>query len=157
MPFSPPIASAPGRAGDAAWQPDGASAGNRHRDGPRKSTTPIGIAADAVNALSTDPIGFLAPKLPAAFTNGAVPGFSAAAAGGFTCPIGSLPLEAFTSLSPPSFGLRTTVGGPGVTLGGLVTATGSVSMSLTTIQAVISAGLQAGPATLNYTGGTLAL
>jgi large repetitive protein len=124
---------------------------------PANATTPIGIAADAVNALSTDPIGFLAPRLQSAFTNGAVHGFSAAVTGGFTCPIGSLPLEAFASLSPPSFGLRTTVGGPGVTLGGSVTATGSVAISLTTMQAVISAGLQAGPATLTYTGGTLSL
>ncbi len=124
---------------------------------PADATTAIGIAADAVNALSVDPLGFLAPKLQAAFANGSIPGFTAAATDGFTAPIGTLPLEALVTLTPPTFGLRTTASGSGVTLGGAVTVTGSVALPLADMQPVVSAALQAGPASLAYANGTLTL
>ncbi len=119
------------------------------------TATPVGIAADAVNALSTDPIGFLGPKLAAALAAGAVPGFAAAGSGQFTAPIGTLPLEAAVTLSPPSFGIRST--GSGLAPGGTVTATGSVALALPTMQASVSAALQAGPGSLSYANGALSL
>ena len=117
--------------------------------------TAIGIAADAVNALSTDPIGFLGPKLRTALASGTVPGFTAAADGGYAAPAGVLPLELFVSLSPPIVGLRTT--GGNVTLGGTVNVTGSASLALPALQPTVSTALQAGPASLTYAEGGLSL
>jgi hypothetical protein len=122
---------------------------------PPDAATSIGIAADAINALATDPIGFLTPKLTAALGNGAIPGFTAATGGGFTAPIGTLPLEAFASVSQPTLGLRTKAGG--VTVGSVVTATGSVALALTTLQAAVSAKVQTGPAQIAYADGAVSL
>jgi large repetitive protein len=122
---------------------------------PTDATTPIGIDADAINALTVDPIGFLAPKLRAALANGSIPGFTVSGTGQFTAPIGSLPLQAFIDMSVPGVGLRTT--GSGLALGASVAAGASVELPLTDLQPVISANLSAGPVTLTYAGSALSV
>lgn len=124
---------------------------------PATASGVIGIAADAVNALTVDPIGFLSTKIAAAFASGAVPGFATSPAGGYASPFGTLPLEAFVTVSPATIGLRTTASGTGLTLGAGLAATGSVGLPLSTMLPVIAAGLSAGPATLTFANGTLAL
>jgi Family of unknown function (DUF6603) len=124
---------------------------------PADAGAAIGIAAGAVNALTVDPLGFLAPKLAAGFAAGSIPGFAAALAGGYVAPIGTLALEAFVSLMPATVGLRTVSGGAGVTLGGSVAVTGSVALPLATMQPAVSAGLAAGPANLTLANGAVSL
>jgi large repetitive protein len=121
---------------------------------PSTAASAVGVAADAVNALSTDPIGFLGPKLRAALASGGVQGFTAEASGSYAAPAGALPLELFVTLSPPAVGLRTT---SGVTLGGSVAVSGSASLTLPALQATVSAAMQAGPASLTYAAGALSL
>ena len=115
---------------------------------PAGPATPISIDANAINALTVDPLGFLTPKLRTALANGAIPGFTASAAGGFTAPIGALPLEAIIGLSPPSVGLRTT--GAGLALGASVAAGFSVDVPLTGLATGGVGATTAGPVTLAY-------
>lgn len=124
---------------------------------PANANTAIGIAADALNALSVDPLGFLTPKLQAAFADGSVPGFSVSLAGGYTYPMGVLPLEVFVSLAPAAIELRTIGSRQGLALGADATASCSIALPLATMQPVVTAGLNAGPVSLAYSNGVLSL
>lgn len=117
----------------------------------------VGIAADALNALTADPLGFLTTRLPNLLTQNLLPGFSASAAGGYACQAGTLPIEAFVLLSPPSFGLRTIATGNGLALGSVMTLGGSVSLPFSTLKPGVALSLSSGPASLSLAGSSLSL
>ncbi len=126
----------------------------------------VELAADALNALTTDPIEFLEPKLTAAFAapDGLGLGLTASSAG-YVLALGTLPLELFVQRSPAAIGLRTTAPSAGPATApstGLAFAPGtgldfSVELALATLTPSVSAGLSAGPATLAYANGQLTL
>ena len=115
----------------------------------------IGIAADAITALTADPLSFLSANASSALAAGSIPGFTAMS-GGFSYTPAALPFELLVLTSPPTVGLGTTAS-QGLSLGSNAALTFSIALPLATMQPNISAGLQLGPATLNYSAGTLTL
>ena len=114
----------------------------------------VGISADALSALTVDPIAYLAPKMSA----GLAPlGFAAGAAGTYALPLGTAPLELFVQTAPATIGLRTTAASPGLGLTSGVSLQFTAGLPLVTMTPTVSATLTAGPATLSYGSGGLTL
>lgn len=125
--------------------------------GPASPGAPVGIAADALNALAIDAASYLAPKLTAALASDSVPGFAASPAGGYVYQPATLPLEVFVTLSPTTIGIRTAAGSSGLAMGPSLTVGGSVDLTISTMQAAVSGALDAGPVRLSVESGTLTL
>ncbi len=74
----------------------------------------VGVSADAFAAIQADAAAYLGSKLGAALSGG-LPGFSGPAAGPWTVPLGTLPLELYVSENPWTAGIRTvSAGGAGI-------------------------------------------
>ena len=114
----------------------------------------VGISADAVNALTVDPVGYLAPKVGAALAS---LGFAAGAAGSYSLPLGTLPLEVFAQTAPATIGLRTAAAGAGLGLTSGIGLEFTAGLPLATMTPQVSATLTAGPATLGYASGAVTL
>jgi len=115
------------------------------------------ISTDALNALAVDPIGYLTPKVSAAFATPGTLGFTAAGSATSVLTIGTLPLEVFVQTSPATIGLRTATAGTGLALAADVRLAFSVGLPLETMTPAVSATFTAGPATLGYSDGALTL
>ena len=124
---------------------------------PASPGASFGVAADALNALDVDPLGFLTPKIPALFASGLLPGFVAATpAGNFTYALGGLPLEVFVSTAPGAIGLRT-VGTGGLPLGPAALLNASISLAVSGWKPTANLALTAGPLGLGFDGSSLVL
>jgi hypothetical protein len=117
----------------------------------------IGLAVDAVHALSIDPIGYLTPKVTTAFAPPGLLGFTAAGESTYVLPLGGLPLEAVVQVSPPAVGLRTTVSGPGLALGSSTKLAFSALLPLKSMTPAVSGSLGVGHLSLSYASGALSV
>ena len=114
----------------------------------------VGISSDALNALTVDPVGYLAPKVGAGLAS---LGFGAGTAGSYSLPLGTLPLEVFVQTAPATIGLRTTAAVTGLDLTSGVGLEFTAGLALATMTPTVTATLSAGSAALSYGSGTLTL
>jgi hypothetical protein len=144
----------------------------------------VGIAADALAALATDPIAYLAPRLRTALAHGLtgiIPGLTESPSGQWTlagpplgqaAPADSFPIRLVLVADPWTLRLETTplitvAGGSdssdGIVLGtlplsgGAVGLQGSVSLPLATLAPAAEVSLAAGPLTLAWSTATHSL
>ena len=120
------------------------------------TSEPGGFAADAIPALTADPLALLQPRLKSALASLTVPGLSAPTADAFELSMAPLPLALSIAFDPPSVGLRT-VGADRILIARDVALGLSATMPLATMTSSVAGSLVLGPATLTYDAGALTL